>query len=91
MSALHTKIRTSDAGSRPFALSDVRAGLVADPAATVAVLVALWMLVFVSAAITVVGVTAQSSLQLIGGGLASVVLLGALVWLAPALAERDRH
>lgn len=101
MSALQIENRPSDAAneSSSYGLADLRADVLADHGATVAlraavgilVAVAVGILVAVAVVILIAGVATQSVLAIIGGGFATVVTAAALVSLYGASVEPVRR
>ncbi|MFT3968959.1 MAG: hypothetical protein QM695_01425 [Micropruina sp.] len=92
MSALQIDTRPSDAAaeSRSYSLADLRAGVLADRGATIALRAALGILIAVATVIAVAGVATQSAFAIVGGGISVVLLAAALVWLAATPAESKR-
>ena len=93
MSALQIENRPSDAAneSSSYGLADLRADVLADHGATVALRAAVGILVAVAVVILIAGVATQSVLAIIGGGFATVVTAAALVSLDGASVEPVRR
>ncbi|MFT3834440.1 MAG: hypothetical protein QM711_14140 [Micropruina sp.] len=93
MSALQIENRPSDAAneSSSYGLADLRADVLADHGATVALRAAVGILVAVAVVILIAGVATQSVLAIIGGGFATVVTAAALVSLYGASVEPVRR
>ena len=93
MSALQIDNRPSDAAneSSSYGLADLRADVLADHGATVALRAAVGILVAVAVVIVIAGVATQSVLAIIGGGFATVVTAAALVSLDGASVEPVRR
>lgn len=93
MSALQIENRPSDAAneSSSYGLADLRADVLADHGATVALRAAVGILVAVAVVILIAGVATQSVLAIIGGGFATVVTAAALVSLYGASVKPVRR
>ena len=93
MSALQIDNRPSDSAneSSSYRLADLRADVLADRGATVALRAAVGILVAVAVVIVIAGVATQSVLAIIGGGFATVVTAAALVSLYGASAKPVRR
>lgn len=77
--------------TRGYGLADLRAAVLADHGATVAVRVALGVLLAVAVVLVVAGIASQFVIGAVAGGVGVVALTGALISLAPASAKRIRR